>query len=213
MINFYNTGMFSGLTNSNYNNSLIANNQFCSNNSNIFQNLINLNFYNNSSTSNNQCCSNDYMSVFSALLTALLSQKTSIQNSIPSNNAGSSTSIDETSVSVSEKPAVHGYTKEHVSMVHGEANAEKMWNLYDANKDGILDHEEEAALRATFAKGTAGTWTPDSVLQMFGQEKTPESFYENLKNIKSLENKEDSVYYRTALYEYNRYYAGKVGTV
>ncbi len=123
--------------------------------------------------------------------------------------------VDKTEVTVTPKKcddSVHGYTALHQSLAWGEEAAQKMWSLYDANKDGILDHDEDAALRATFTQGSVGTWTNMSCKQMIGQSKTPDLFYGNLKNIKSLSNKEDNLYYKAALSSYDNW-KGKPGSV
>ena len=122
--------------------------------------------------------------------------------------------VDETTVKIEpKKEPVHGYTALHQSLAWGEASAKKMWSLYDANKDGILDHDEDAALRATFTQGSSGIWTDKSCKQMIGQNKTPNLFYENLKNIKSLSNKEDNLYYKTAVSDFENNWKNKPGSV
>jgi len=123
------------------------------------------------------------------------------------------TNVDTTTVDVSKKDEkVHGYTALHQKLAWGEDAAAKMWNLYDANKDGVLDHDEDAALRMTFAQGSAGSWTDKSCRNMMNQKGTPDSFKENLNYIKSLSSKEDNVYYNAALSSYSQW-IGKPGTV
>ena len=54
--------------------------------------------------------------------------------------------VDQTTVTVEpKKEPVHGYTALHQSLAWGEASAQKMWSLYDANKDGRIDAQEFAA--------------------------------------------------------------------
>lgn len=138
--------------------------------------------------------------------------------------------IDKEKVEVKPKKCLQGYTAQSYREKSGQSidggtggwsenSVKQIFSSFDADHNGVMDINEEAAMRAIYCQGTGGIWTAADCNNMqndLNNGTVSHKYTEILNKYKSQSEseKENNIYYKTAERVYNDYkISGKSGLV